>query len=129
MAQLTWNIDKPAQRLPTKVYLYDKDYAVEVHDGDGDRPARPWLMTGVIEYDFPAAIVYALGERSPTPENLADAWDTVAKMFEEYITESMDDERWYWPRETLRSTGEVADSPRDIVDTGELRDSLLAYDE
>lgn len=28
-----------------------------------------------------------------------------------------------WPRMTLRSTGEIAGSPRNIVDTGRLRDS------
>ena len=31
--------------------------------------------------------------------------------------------KWDWPRETVRSNGSVVDSPRDIVDTGELRDS------
>ncbi len=34
------------------------------------------------------------------------------------------DSRWQWTRETARSNGEVVDSPRDIVDTGNLYDSL-----
>lgn len=31
--------------------------------------------------------------------------------------------KWDWPNNTIRSTGEAVGSPRDIVDTGGLRDS------
>lgn len=35
----------------------------------------------------------------------------------------IESEVWNWPRLTVRSTGEIAGRIRDIVDTGELRDS------
>lgn len=31
--------------------------------------------------------------------------------------------KWEWPNRTIRSNGRLVDSPRDIVDTGSLRDS------
>lgn len=37
--------------------------------------------------------------------------------------ESIESDVWFWPSTTIRSTGEVVDSPRNIVDTGSLRDS------
>lgn len=42
-----------------------------------------------------------------------------ANTCQEHIT----DERWDWPRETVRSDGSIVGSPRDAVDTGRLRDS------
>lgn len=39
----------------------------------------------------------------------------------------MTEERWYWPRKTYRANGEIAYSPRDIYDTGELFNSQRSY--
>ena len=36
---------------------------------------------------------------------------------------AIESERWAWANTTVRSDGSVVGSPRDIVDTGELRDS------
>jgi hypothetical protein len=38
--------------------------------------------------------------------------------------EEIEAEQWRWPRETIRSGGFVVGEPRDIVDTGKLRDSV-----
>jgi hypothetical protein len=38
-------------------------------------------------------------------------------------TEAIETERWDWDNETTRSDGSVVGTPRDIVDTGKLRDS------
>lgn len=35
------------------------------------------------------------------------------------------DDRWEWPRQTKRRNGDVVGSPRDIVDTAQLFDSLV----
>jgi hypothetical protein len=55
----------------------------------------------------------------------------IAESFQELIEEFAQEQvrqieaiEWPWPRETVRSTGEVVNSPRNIVDTGALRDSL-----
>ncbi|MCC5640636.1 hypothetical protein LC593_33355 [Nostoc sp. CHAB 5844] len=32
---------------------------------------------------------------------------------------------WEWPRQTVRQNSDIVSSPRDIVDTGELYDSLV----
>ena len=39
----------------------------------------------------------------------------------------MTEQRWYWPRRTYRSNGEIAYSPRDIYDTGELFNSQRSW--
>lgn len=43
------------------------------------------------------------------------------------MIDAMDEVAYYWDRRTVRSTGEIAGSPRNIVDTGELRDSLRLH--
>jgi hypothetical protein len=45
---------------------------------------------------------------------------------EQALTDAINDAVYFWPGETLRSTGEVAKSIRNIVDTGEFRDSQRA---
>lgn len=43
--------------------------------------------------------------------------------FAAQCTEEIESEKWQWDGITFRSNGQVVSSPRDIVDTGELRDS------
>jgi hypothetical protein len=50
------------------------------------------------------------------------ALEDVAEEIHGLILESIEDAKWEWPRETRRRNGEVVGSPRDIVDTGNLRD-------
>jgi len=52
------------------------------------------------------------------------AFDKTAQDFAIAQQEQMDAEVYDWPRTTERSSGEVVSSPRDIVDTGELKESL-----
>jgi len=59
-----------------------------------------------------------------------EAFKEVADHLQSYITEEKRD----YPRETIRKegvgiTGRFASSPRDVVDTGELRDSFRVTDE
>lgn len=126
--KLTWNPPNISE-LPIKVFHYKADYAAEVHDGDFGKPARPWLMTAAFETDFTDLFTEAMAGRSLTTESVKSAWDELADKFEQILDESMSDERWYWPRRTFRQSGEIATSPRDIVDTGELRDSLEVFNE
>ena len=45
-----------------------------------------------------------------------------AKIGDEF-QEQIEARSWYWPNTTKRKNGKRAGNPRDIVDTGELRDS------
>jgi hypothetical protein len=56
----------------------------------------------------------------------------IEESFQELISEFAQEQvkqieavEWPWPRETVRSTGEIANSPRNIIDSGALRDSLI----
>jgi hypothetical protein len=125
--ELHWNPPNISE-LPLKAFYYSADYAAEVHDGDFEKPARPWLMTAAFETEFEKLFDEAIAGKPLTDTNLIAAWNEVAEKFEQILDESMSDERWYWPHRTLRQSGEIAGSPRDIVDTGELRDSLEVFD-
>ena len=110
--------------IPTAEHKYPKDYAVEVHDGDGDRkPARPWMETAIWEFDFAQAIADEIRGADFTRASLVFAWMRANEELGYAMDDAMNDERWSWPRLTYRQNGDVAGSPRDIVDTGELRDS------
>lgn len=56
---------------------------------------------------------------------IIQAFHYVVNEFAQTTTEMIDAEMWEWPRPTIRSTGQIATSPRDIVDTGHLRDSQV----
>lgn len=42
----------------------------------------------------------------------------------ELIMVETEDNKWAWPRNTLRSDGSIAGSPRDVIDTGAFLDSI-----
>jgi len=52
------------------------------------------------------------------------AFDRLVDRFEDLQTEQIEAIRWRWFHSTRRTSGQVVNSPRDIVDTGALRDSL-----
>jgi hypothetical protein len=61
---------------------------------------------------------------SPIDRMIEDSFEELAQEFAITQIEQLESEKWDWPRQTVRSDGSVADSPRDIIDTGALRDSL-----
>jgi hypothetical protein len=52
------------------------------------------------------------------------AFDKLVARFEELQVEQLEAVKWEWFRATTRKSGQVVTTPRDIVDTGSLRDSL-----
>lgn len=127
MASLVWN-SPDVRSLAIKEFLYTKNYAAVVHEGSEGKPARPWLMTAALEFDFPKVFAEKMGSAEISTASLERAWETTITAFEQYLHEEFSNERWLWPRETKRRSGELAGSPRDIVDSGELRDSLEVAD-
>jgi hypothetical protein len=51
------------------------------------------------------------------------AWTDTVDAIAQANTQAIESVRYDWPRSTTRSDGTVVTSPRDIVDTGHLRDS------
>ena len=61
-------------------------------------------------------------------ELIEEAFQELVHDFDEQLRSEITSEKWDWDRITHRrvgagKTGKIAGSPRDIVDTGELRDS------
>jgi hypothetical protein len=52
----------------------------------------------------------------------------IVDQFKEEQLEQIESEKWDWPRETLRHNGQKVLAPRDIIDTGELINSLEVED-
>ena len=55
--------------------------------------------------------------------SLTVAFEKTAIDLGEFYKAQFEEEIWDWPRTTHRINGDTVDSPRDIVDTGALRDS------
>ena len=62
---------------------------------------------------------------SPFYDALHDAFALAIGEYAAICEEEIEAEQWRWPRETVRSNGFVVGEPRDIVDTGTLRDSVV----
>lgn len=52
-----------------------------------------------------------------------DALGAVAEEFGQVLRAKIESPEWAWPRQTKRRNGSTVGSPRDIVDSGRLRDS------
>jgi hypothetical protein len=57
-----------------------------------------------------------------------ESFDEMVGEFAQEINFQIEDTKWNWPRETVRKNGSVVGSPRDIVDTGELKNSQFIED-
>jgi hypothetical protein len=51
------------------------------------------------------------------------AWSEELNEIEVAMVEAISSDRYVWPNATIRQNGQIVTSPRDIVDTGGLRDS------
>lgn len=105
-------------------YEWNCDHASIVHNGahfvNGTRlPARPWTDAAITETDTPS--VYA--KHYAATNDLQAAWELTAFELGDKFQEMIKDERWDWPRNTVRRNGSVVGSPRDAYDEGTLHDS------
>lgn len=57
-----------------------------------------------------------------------ESFNEMVGEFAQEINFQIEDSKWNWPRETVRKNGSVVGSPRDIVDTGELKNSQFIED-
>ncbi len=56
---------------------------------------------------------------------ITKSFDTAVEALADSCQEAIASEVWEWPRQTLRQNSDIVGSPRDIVDTGKLYDSLV----
>lgn len=60
----------------------------------------------------------------PLEEAIDRAFSRLVEKFEELQIDQLSAEKWQWYRQTLRKNGRVVGSPRDIIDSGSLKNSL-----
>lgn len=123
MVVANWKSIKIPRKL-TATHAWAAPHAVIVHEGatfsnGTENPARPWVGAAINEYDFLSE--YADGFNQG--EDFKQAFMAMSEGFGEACQANLEDVRWQWPRTTVRKSGDVVASPRDIVDTGELKNS------
>ena len=79
---------------------------------------RPWTEYAIENSDHEGMLRDAVVPLDPV-ETFVNYSYALGFEFQEAIESDV----WVWPGSTLRVSGEVVDSPRNIVDTGRLRDS------
>lgn len=117
--RLQWNPPKIHRQIAR--HINRANYALDVHAGDvrydGTRtPDRPW-MTVTIE-EFP--ILETFKENYERSGNINEAFELTMYDLQAKMEENIQDERWEWDRVTIRQSGQLVESPRNIVDTGHL---------
>lgn len=127
--ELKWNNPlQPQGRarfdIPDAVYSWSASHAAIAHEGATLRngtviPARPWTELATKEYDHPHQFVYHYRQLG----SLAKAFERTAEEFGGVCQDAITSRVWQWDGTTVRKSGEIAGSPRNIVDTGELKDS------
>lgn len=70
-------------------------------------------------------INFSGGDIDGITANLQVAWRETVAAAHNASDRAMDAEIYYWPGETRRKNGLVVSSPRDIVDTGDLKDVFV----
>ena len=123
MPSLSWNPPNlPSNK--TAVYTWTADYAPIVHEGarvrgGGEIPARPWTRQARENLD----LLKEFADQYKGTENIDQAFRGTAIAYNRQMQVEISSKVWDWPGKTKRKNGEIAGSPRDIVDTGELRNS------
>lgn len=94
-------------------------HAIAVFFGfeDGHAP-RPWTEYAIDNSDHEGMLSEAV-----VPMDITETFVNYSYSLSFEFTEAIEAPIWDWPRKTWRANGEVVGSPRNIVDTGALRDS------
>ncbi len=124
MPKLSWNPPK----ITTKkvVFEWTANHASIVHNGsfgsDNVRIfPRPFVTRTAAKTDVPDLFENNFLRTQDFNAAFRDTAGDLAELF----TDAIESKTWYYPTKTYRSNGSVATSPRDILDTKELRDSLI----
>lgn len=123
--RMNWHPPTYKKQL-TAVFTSEPEYSAVVHFGgvrvDGSAiPARPWMTSAIAVTDFIKEF------QSAYAGDVEVAFSSVAIALHQEIKEQILSPIWQWDRITIRKSGEVARSPRDIYDSGDLHEGQKWY--
>lgn len=122
-------VNLPKSQVAT--FMWDVDYATKLHEGwtlkSGESaPARPWVWVTADSFNFKEEFLRTILNSSKSKslgEAIKDSFVKLSSNFGEEMQNSIQSPIWNWPRSTLRKSGDLVGSPRDIVDLGGLINS------
>jgi hypothetical protein len=120
-------INLPKKQVST--FTWTSDHAAKVHEGwtlkNGDSaPARPWVWLTADSYDFKKELLELILKSNKNLSGaIEDAFVKLSINFGDEMQNNIQSPIWNWPRNTLRKSGELVGSPRNIVDLGDLINS------
>jgi hypothetical protein len=124
MVKAVWNkINIPKNQQAT--LLWAVPYAAAVHNGaslrnGGEIIPRPWVTSTARNFEFTSIYIDSF---NPASLNFIQAFQSTAIAFGEACQASVKSSIWQWNRITVRRSGEVVSSPRNIIDLGNLFNS------
>lgn len=123
-------VNLPKAQVAT--FKWGVDYATKLHEGwtlkSGESaPARPWVWVTADSFNFKEEFSTILSSNFTKSKGLGESIKTsffkLSENFGQEMQSSIQDPIWNWPRHTLRKSGDLVGSPRDIVDLGGLINS------
>lgn len=84
-----------------------------------DMPGRDWVQVARMQVNLTSEFV----KQFRTVQSLAIAFEAVTNLFNDELRAAIESDVYQWPRITRRRSGQIARSPRNIVDLGNLRNS------
>lgn len=121
-----WNNLVIPKRLKATL-RWTEPYAAAVHQGrsfanGSEFLPRPWVYYSVDNFPF---IDYMKTSLAVSRLDFKRAFVDTASAFGEECQVSIKSSIWQWDRQTVRRSGEVVTSPRNIFDLGNLFDSFI----
>lgn len=117
-------------KFQVATFKWDVDYAAKLHEGwtlkNGESaPARPWIWVTADSFNFKEEFSTILNSSKSKSlgEAIKDSFVKLSSNFGKEMQDSIQSPIWNWPRYTLRKSGDLVGSPRDIVDLGGLINS------
>lgn len=113
-------------KLPIKkaIYVWDSEYAAINHNGSFSenirRQPRPWVYKTISDFSVESEIQ----KEFDRTQNIVTAFKSTAETLGNEFTKTIESPVFFYPTTTYRMNGEVVTSPRNVVDMGDLRDSL-----
>ena len=122
-------VNLPKSQVAT--FKWDVDYAAKLHEGwtlkSGESaPARPWVWVTADSFNFKEEFSRTILNSSKSKslgDAIKDSFVKLSSNFGGKMQDSIQSPIWNWPRYTLRKSGDLVGSPRDIVDLGGLINS------
>jgi hypothetical protein len=68
-------------------------------------------------------IKFNLNSLNKVNEAIAESFEATVEAYAEQCQVELSSDKWEWPRKTHRQNGEIVESPRNAIDTGDLINS------